>query len=226
MDHCCSPASDPVRDAERRRVLWLVLAINGTMFLVELGAGLLARSVALQADSLDMLGDALVYGVSLAAVGRSARWRGRAAQLKGAVMLAFGVAVFGQVVLKVLWGMPPDATIVTGTGALALVANLACLGLLHRHRADDINMHSTWVCSRNDILANAGVILSAGGVALFGSIWPDVLVSLAIVALFLRSATQVLAAAARDIGTSQEAPPVALCRNRTCPAAACHCPAV
>ncbi len=206
-------------------MLWLVLAINGMMFLVELGAGLLARSVALQADSLDMLGDALVYGVSLAVVGRSAQWRGRAAQLKGAVMLAFGVAVLGQVVLKVLRGVPPDATIVTSTGALALVANLACLGLLYRHRSDDINMHSTWVCSRNDILANAGVILSAGGVAVFGSIWPDVLVSLAIVALFLRSATKVLAAAAGDLRASQEIPPVALCRNGICPATACHCAA-
>lgn len=225
MERCCSPTGDLVRGRQRRRVLWLVLAINATMFLVELGAGLLARSVALQADSLDMLGDALVYGVSLAVVGRSVWWRARAAQLKGVVMLVFGFAVLGQALLKVLRGVPPDPTLVTGTGTLALAANLACLGLLYRHRSDDINMRSTWVCSRNDILANAGVIISAGAVAIFASIWPDVLVSLAIVALFLRSATKVLVAAARDLRVNQGPPAVALCRNGICPAAACHCPA-
>jgi Co/Zn/Cd efflux system component len=226
MNQCCSPTDDLLRDAQRRRVLWTVLAINATMFLVELGAGLLAGSVALQADSLDMLGDTLVYGFSLFVVGRSVRWRARAAQLKGAVMLLFGLAVLGQVVLKVLHGVPPNPTIVSGTGALALVANLACLGLLFRFRADDINMHSTWLCSRNDILANTGVIMSAAGVALFASIWPDVLVSLAIVALFLRSANRVLVAAAYEVRSDEEQPAGALCPNGICPAAACHCAAV
>ena len=217
MDHCCPPSEELLRDAQRRRVLWAVLAINATMFLVELGAGLLAGSVALQADSLDMLGDTLVYGFSLFVVGRSVRWRARAAQLKGAIMLLFGLAVLGQVVLKVLYGVPPSPAIVSGTGALALLANLSCLGLLYRFRSDDINMHSTWVCSRNDIFANTGVIVSAGGVALFGSIWPDVLVSLAIVALFLRSASNVLVAAAAETRAA------ALCPNGICPAAACQC---
>jgi Co/Zn/Cd efflux system component len=225
MTHCCPPSDDLLKTAQRRRVLWLVLAINATMFLVELGAGLLAGSVALQADSLDMLGDTLVYGFSLAVVGRSLLWRARAAQLKGAIMLLFGLAVLGQVALKVLRGVPPDPTIVSGTGALALAANAACLGLLFRHRADDINMHSTWVCSRNDILANAGVILSGAGIAIFGSIWPDVVVSLAIVALFLRSARNVLAAARLEITPSRRTPATALCPNGICPAAACHCPA-
>ncbi len=204
-------------------MLWLVLAINAVMFLVELGAGLLAGSVALQADSLDMLGDALVYGFSLAVVGRSIRWRARAAQLKGVVMLLFGLAVLGQVALKVLGGVPPNPTIMSGTGALALVANMACLGLLYRHRADDVNMHSTWVCSRNDILANTGVIVAGAGVAFFASIWPDVLVSLGIVALFVRSAKNVLAAAAVEISASQERQAGALCPNGVCPISACQC---
>jgi Co/Zn/Cd efflux system component len=225
MTHCCPPSDDLLKTAQRRRVLWLVLAINATMFLVELGVGLFAGSVALQADSLDMLGDTLVYGFSLAVVGRSLLWRARAAQLKGVVMLLFGLAVLGQVALKVLRGVPPDPTIVSATGALALAANAACLGLLFRHRADDINMHSTWVCSRNDILANAGVILSGAGVAVFASIWPDVVVSLAIVALFLRSARNVLAAAELEITPSRRQPTAELCPNGTCSAAACQCPA-
>lgn len=225
MEQCCPAPDDRLGNASRRRVLWLVLAINATMFVVELGFGLLAGSVALQADSLDMLGDALVYGVSLAVVGRSVRWRARAAQLKGAVMLAFGLAVSGQVVLKLLYGLPPHAGIVSATGALALMANLACLGLLYRHRADDVNMHSTWICSRNDILANAGVIVSAGGVALFASMWPDVVVSIAIVALFLRSAVTVLTAATAAVATGERRNEEPLCRNGLCPATACRCPA-
>jgi Co/Zn/Cd efflux system component len=204
-------------------VLWLVLAINAVMFLVELGAGILAGSVALQADSLDMLGDVLVYGFSLVVVGRSLRWRARAAQLKGAVMLVFGLAVLGQVALKIVGGAPPHPTIMSGTGALALLANLTCLGLLYRHRADDINMHSTWVCSRNDIIANTGVIIAGAGVALFGSIWPDVLVSLGIVTLFLRSAKNVLAAAALEISAGEERQAGALCPNGICPVSACQC---
>ena len=205
-------------------MLWLVLAINAIKFGVELSAGLLAGSVALQADSLDMLGDVLVYGFSLAVVGRSILWQSRAAMLKGSVMLLFGLAVLGQVVLKVLAGVPPSPGIVSATGALALAANGACAALLFRHRADDINMRSTWVCSRNDIIANGSVILSAAGVAIFRSIWPDVLVSLGIVALFLYSATRVLAAARAEMRTAPEQPVAELCPNGLCPATACECP--
>lgn len=225
MDCDCAWRGDDLRHAARRRVLWIVLAINAAMFVVELGAGLLAGSVALQADSLDMLGDALVYGVSLAVVGGPGHRLARAAQLKGVVMLAFGLAVVAQVVFKVLKGVPPDPTIVSATGALALGANVVCLVLLSRRREDDINMHSTWVCSRNDIVANLGVMVSAAGVAVFGSIWPDVVVSLAIVALFLRSASGVLAAATAQLHAPR-APEAGLrCAAGCCPADACRCAA-
>lgn len=193
-DACCSPGE--IHSARRRRVLWAVLGINAVMFVVELTAGLLAESVALQADSLDMLGDTLVYGFSLMVVAGSMQARVRAAQLKGVIMLGFGLAVFVQVVLKVLYGVAPEPLIVSWTAAAALVANLVCLGLLVRHRSDDINMRSTWICSRNDIAANSGVLLSAAAVALSASIWPDVIVSLLIVALFLWSAAGVLREAA------------------------------
>jgi len=218
---CCSPSE--AETGRRRRVLWLVLIINATMFVVELAAGLLAGSVALQADSLDMLGDALVYGFSLAVVAGSLQSRARTAQLKGVIMLLFGLGVLVQVVMKILWGLPPHALIVTGTGAAALIANLACVGLLFRHRTDDINMRSTWVCSRNDIVANLGVLGSAAAVAAFASIWPDVLVSLGIVALFLWSAVDVLREAARQVCLSEPTNVVELCRNGICPANACHC---
>lgn len=194
-DACCTPGE--IHSARRRRVLWAVLGINAFMFVVELTAGLIAESVALQADSLDMLGDTLVYGFSLMVVAGSMQARVRAAQLKGVIMLGFGLAVLVQVVLKVLYGVAPQPLIVSWTAAAALFANLICLGLLVRHRGDDINMRSTWICSRNDIFANTGVLLSAAAVALSASIWPDVVVSLLIVVLFLWSATGVLREAAR-----------------------------
>jgi Co/Zn/Cd efflux system component len=196
-DACCEP--NAIDTGRRRRVLWIVLGINAAMFVVELSAGLIAGSVALQADSLDMLGDTLVYGFSLMVVGGSLSSRARAAQLKGWIMLGFGVAVLVQVIAKILSAAPPNALLISGTGLLALVANLTCLGLLYRHRSDDVNMRSTWICSRNDIAANLGVLLAAAGVAVTGSVWPDIAVSLCIVTLFLWSASAVLQAAAREL---------------------------
>ena len=186
MDSCCS--TDIVGDGRRRRVLWAVLAINATMFVVELVAGYIAGSVALQADSLDMLGDTLVYGFSLAVVARGDVWKARAAMLKAWIMFAFAALVLAQVAVKLVTQAVPSAPTVGIVGLVALAANLACLALLFRHRADDINMRSTWICSRNDIVANTSVIVSAGLVAVTASIWPDIVVSLAIVGLFLRSA--------------------------------------
>lgn len=193
MDSCCS--SDAVENAERRRVLWIVLAINASMFVAELVAGYLAGSVALQADSLDMLGDTLVYGFSLAVVSRGPVWKGRAAILKAGIMFGFAGVVLAQVVWKLVARTVPDAEIVGAMGLVALLANLVCLALLYRHRGDDINMRSTWICSRNDIVANVSVMLSAVAVALTASILPDVIVSLGIVALFVRSASGVVAEA-------------------------------
>ena len=189
MDSCCS--TEAVQNADRRRVLWLVLGINATMFVVEMIAGYLAGSVALQADSLDMLGDTLVYGFSLAAVTRGSMWKGRTAMLKAAIMFGFAAVILVQVVAKLITQTVPTAEVVGAIALLALAANLVCLSLLYRHRSDDINMRSTWVCSRNDIVANVSVIVSAAAVAATASIWPDVIVSLAIVALFVRSAAGV-----------------------------------
>ena len=201
-DSCCDPSA--LATGRRRRVLWIVLGINATMFVIELTAGLLAESVALQADSLDMLGDTLVYGFSLAVVAGTLSARARAAQFKGWIMVGFGIAVLARIVVKIVSGSPPDPVLVTGAGFLALVANLACLGLLYRHRSDDVNMRSTWICSRNDIVANLGVLASAVGVVALGSISPDVLVSLAIVTLFVWSAAEVLRDAAVALRSARQ----------------------
>jgi Co/Zn/Cd efflux system component len=155
-------------------------------------AGLLAGSVSLIADSLDMLGDALVYGFSLYVIARGARMKAVSALFKGAIMAAFGLFVLAQAVHQMLTPTPPVYEAIGAIGLLALVANGVCLWLLTRHRHDDINMSSVWLCSRNDIIANVSVLFAAAGVWLTGSGWPDILIGLALAVLFLRSAAHVL----------------------------------
>ena len=194
MDHCCETKTDELAILRGRqgRVLKIVLAINAVMFLAEFTAGLIAYSTALLADSLDMLGDAFVYGLSLYALQRSVRWRTGAALTKGVIMAAFGIGVVIEAVVKVATGVTPEAGIMGIFGVLALAANTACLLLLLRHRTDDLNMRSTWLCSRNDVIANGGVLLAAAGVALTGTAWPDILIGLIIAGLFLSSAWSVI----------------------------------
>ncbi|PYN87435.1 MAG: cation transporter, partial [Candidatus Rokuibacteriota bacterium] len=151
-----------------------------------------SHSTALLADSVDMLGDAIVYGFSLYVVGRGTAWQARAALLKGGIMAAFGAGVLAEVVVKIARGLVPSPDLMIGIGCLAFAANGAVLIFLWRHRGDDINMRSAWLCSRNDVIANASVLLAAGGVALTGSAWPDILVGLAIALMFGTSAVQVL----------------------------------
>jgi Co/Zn/Cd efflux system component len=188
-DCCAVPVAVP---DDQRRPLLLVLGINAAMFLIECGVGLVVRSTALLADSVDMLGDALVYGVSLYVVRRGPAWQARAALLKGSVMAAFGVGVLAEVVGKLVRPVVPPATVMGALGVLALGANLACLALLWRRKADDINMRSAWLCSRNDVLANAGVLLAAAGVAITRAAWPDVAIGLLIAGLFVSSAAGVI----------------------------------
>ncbi len=194
MDHCCHAKADTLavlRDRQRS-VLQIVMAINVVMFIVEFTAGLFAHSTSLLADSLDMLGDAFVYGLSLYALHRSVRWRAGAALTKGVIMAVFGIGVTIEAVLKMMTGVLPQESLMGVFGFIALAANISCLALLMRHRTDDLNMRSTWVCSRNDVIANSGVLLAAAGVALTGTAWPDILVGLLIAGLFIFSAWGVI----------------------------------
>jgi Co/Zn/Cd efflux system component len=192
MDACCSVRQVPAR---QRRTLLAVLGINLVMFAVELVAGLLARSTALLADSADMLGDAIVYGFSLFVIGRAPIWLGRAAFLKGLIMAGFALAVLLEIGAKLAHGLAPDPDIMWTVAGTALIANTLALALLRRHRGDDINMGSAWLCSRNDVLANTGVLAAAVAVSHSGSAWPDIVVGLAIAALFGVSAIGVIRAA-------------------------------
>ncbi|MDZ7791059.1 MAG: cation transporter [Xanthomonadales bacterium] len=194
MDSCCEDKAGELRSLRARqgRVLYVVLAINAVMFLFEFVSGWLARSTALLGDSLDMFGDASVYALTLYALHRSERMRAGAALAKGALMLVFGLVVIGDAVRKSVLGVLPDAGWMGAVGLIALAANTVCFLLLYRHRGDDLNMRSTWLCSRNDLIANTSVIGAAVLVSVTGSLWPDVAIGVAIAALFLHSAWQVL----------------------------------
>jgi Co/Zn/Cd efflux system component len=139
-----------------------------------------------------MLGDSLVYGFSLYVLWRSAAWKAKAALLKGAIMAVFGAGVLLEVIDKMISGIIPSAETMGIIGALVLLGNGICFLLLFRYRSDDLNLRSTWLCSRNDIIANLSVLVAAIGVKVFAASWPDILVGAAIAALFLKSAFTVL----------------------------------
>ena len=185
-------------DHARRRVLWTVLAINVLLFAGEFGAGWWADSSALQADSLDSLGDALVYVLSLWVIGGTLRQRTKAVFLKGGIQALFGVAVLIEVGRRAWLGAEPVAPIMAIAAGIALVGNLICFGLLTRFRSDDMNMRSVWLCSRNDLVNNVGVIAAAGLVKWFDSPWPDLLIGALVAVLFLRTAAHVLTGARKD----------------------------
>lgn len=201
MNDCCEKKGCEIEALRERQghILKIVLAINAIMFIVEFTAGYFARSTALLADSLDMLGDTLVYAFSLYVLAHSVRWRAGAALFKGIVMLGFGLFVLGGAVLKMFNPSIPAAETMGFIGFIALAANLACLALLMRHRADDINMSSVWLCSRNDIVANVGVLLAAAAVAFSHSMWPDILIGLIIASLFLSSSFHVIMQSMKEI---------------------------
>ena len=207
MDQCCEAKTSELSALRLRqwRVLVTVLVVNATMFCVEFGAGVLSGSTALLADSLDMLGDSLVYGFSLFVLQRSMVWRSRAALVKGVVMAAFGLGVLAEAVLRLRAGVPPLAPAMAAIGTVALAANAFCFLLLWRHRADDINLRSTWLCSRNDLIANGAVLLAAALVAWSGSLWPDLIVGVAIALLFLRTASSVVQESLAELAAAQRA---------------------
>ncbi len=199
---CCTenPAFDGA-SAAYKRVLWIVIGINATMFAVETGAGFLAKSMALQADALDFLGDSVTYAISLAVIGQSLRWRAGAALFKALSLGAFGLWVFGATLYRTLvLGMPEPLTM-GGVAILALAANVISAGLLYRFRDGDANVRSVWICSRNDAIGNIAVIGAAGLVAWLASPWPDLIVAAGMAMLFLRGAWVIYAQARAELST-------------------------
>ena len=168
-----------------RKILWAALVINLAMFGIEIGAGLTSGSTSLLADAIDFFGDAANYGVSLAVLSAGVVLRARAALLKGACMMAFGVFVLARAAWMFSQGGVPEAFTMGGVGVLALIANLAVAGMLYAYREGDANMRSVWLCSRNDAIGNIAVVVAALGVIATGSAWPDLLVACGMAVLAL-----------------------------------------
>jgi len=193
MSGCCDGSAqfDGV-SAEYKRRLWAVIVINAVMFGVEMTAGHLAGSQALQADALDFFGDAMTYGISLAVIGASLKVRATAALAKGISLALMGFWVLGSTIYQVLVVGVPTAEIMGAVGLLALAANVASVLLLMAYKDGDANVRSVWLCSRNDAIGNVAVVIAALGVWGTATGWPDLIVAGIMAALFLSSATQIL----------------------------------
>jgi Co/Zn/Cd efflux system component len=201
---CCgSEARFEGLSADYKRRLWAIIAINAAMFLVEMGAGALAGSRALQADALDFLGDAFTYGITLAVIGASLQTRAWAAVAKGVSLSAMGLFVFGATAYHVLALGVPRAEVMGIVGFMALAANLTSVLFLVRYKEGDANVRSVWVCSRNDAIGNVAVMIAALGVWGTATKWPDLIVAAIMAGLFVTSSVQILRRAFGELRDSR-----------------------
>ncbi len=200
-EHCCQHKAKELEKLQKRqaKILWIILIINAVMFVVEFSGGIKAASLSLTGDSLDMLGDALVYGCSLYVIQKGKKAQARSAILKGGIMFLTAIAVFARATYQLFAQTVPTVSLMSEIGILALIANLICFLLLIRHRNDNINMSSVWLCSRNDIIANTSVLLTAGLVFLTGSFVPDFILGLLLTVVFAQSAGKVLTQARAEL---------------------------
>ena len=205
MSGCgCDSVSDAVCETDEvppafRRVLWIALILNFSMFAVEMVSGLFAHSVSLQADALDFIGDAANYAISLVVLGWGLVWRSRVAAFKGLTMAVFGLWVLGYTAYSAVYQQTPMFDVMGGVAFLALVVNVTCALLLYKFRVGDANMRSVWLCSRNDAIANIAVMIAAAGVWGTGTPWPDLAVGVVIAVLGLTSGVQVLRQAGSEM---------------------------
>ncbi|WP_395058674.1 cation transporter [Polaromonas sp.] len=201
--HCCdhdpAPSAAQANSPRYRRILWIALAVNLAMFGIEIGAGLQSGSVSLLADAIDFFGDAANYAVTLAVLSMGLVWRARAALLKAASMLGFGIFVLGRAAWVAWYGGTPEALTMGSIGLLALIANVAVAAMLYAYREGDANMRSVWLCSRNDAIGNLAVMLAALGVFGTGSAWPDLAVAAVMAGLAITGAYAVFKQARQEL---------------------------
>jgi Co/Zn/Cd efflux system component len=196
-DHAESSAA---ADSPRyRRILWIALTVNFAMFGIEIGAGFQSGSVSLLADAIDFFGDAANYAVTLAVLSMGLVWRARAALLKAASMLGFGVFVLGRAAWVAFRGGTPEALTMGSIGLLALIANVGVAALLYAYREGDANMRSVWLCSRNDAIGNVAVMLAALGVFGTQSAWPDLAVAAVMAGLAITGGYSVFKQARQEL---------------------------
>jgi Co/Zn/Cd efflux system component len=197
----CGATEKALDSPKWRRVLWIALVVNAGFFLAEMAAGLAAGSASLQADALDFFGDAANYAISLTVARMALTWRSRASLLKGGTLIAFALWVLGSTVWRAAHGSLPQAEVMGVVGVLALIANGGVAVMLYRFRTGDANMRSVWICSRNDAIGNAAVMLAAIGVFGTGTIWPDIVVAAIMGGLGLWGGGQIVRQALAEMST-------------------------
>ncbi len=195
-----------IKNKEQRRVLILLLVINSVMFMAEIVAGIIADSTALIADSLDMLADATVYAIGLYAVGRSLLVKAKAAHVSGIFQVVLGLGVLFDIVRRTVVGSDPESTMMIVVGIVALIANTVCLMLIYKHRQSEVHMRASWIFSKNDVLANLGVISGGFLVAYTGSSYPDLFIGLIIAAIVIRGGIHIIKDANREKDQREVAP--------------------
>lgn len=181
-----------IKDQSQRQVLYWLLGINATMFVIEMGIGLLADSTALIADSLDMLADAVVYGVALYAIGKSLLHKANAARIIGFFQMALGLLIIIDIVRRSIYGSEPVSGLMMAMGAVALVANVICLVIIRKQRNEEVHMRASWIFSANDVIANLGVIFAGVLVFWLDSRWPDLVIGVIVSCVVLRGAKMIL----------------------------------
>ena len=179
-------------DQAQQKALYWLLAINGLMFVVEFGVGLLGGSTALIADSLDNFADAAVYSAGLYAVGRAAHYKARAASIGGVVQILLALLVLGEVVRRTVMGSDPEPAYMLAMGLAALVANITCLLIIARHREGGVHMRASWIFSANDVIANVGVIIAGALVYYFDTRFPDLIIGLIVGIIVLLGGIRIL----------------------------------
>ena len=203
MGKSCCQTPEPDDNAHNnprwRLILWIALIANATMFVVEIIAGVAADSRALQADALDFFGDAANYAISLGVAGLALSWRAKAALVKAATMLVFGLWVIGYAVYGFVAGSNPEPQTMGVIGALALVVNVIVALMLFGYREGDANMRSVWICSRNDAIGNIAVLGAALGVFGTGQAWPDLLVAAIMAGLAIWGSVEVFGQARKEL---------------------------
>jgi len=187
-----------IEHREQRRTLMLLLAINAVMFCVEFAFGVIGQSTGLISDAVDMLADALVYGVGLYAVGKSAQIKNRAAYFSGVFQIILALGVLADVTRRFLSGSEPESMWMMGFGLLALLANVWCLLLIAKHRHGEIHMRASWIFSKNDVIANVGVMVGGFLVYLFDSHLPDLLIGFAIALIVIRGGVAIIKDASQE----------------------------
>lgn len=181
-----------IKDASQKKVLMALLGINATMFLLEFGIGWVAESTALIADSLDMLADAVVYGIGLYAIGRSLQHKASAARVSGYFQGILGGLIIIDILRRAWWGSDPVSALMIGVGFVALIANVICLLLIQQHRNGEVHMRASWIFSKNDVIANVGVIAAGGLVWWLDSRWPDIVIGALVAMVVLNGARTII----------------------------------